>query len=202
MQKIVAIVMMIVVGGCVSIPKESVLKPTSNPTKYCVAVDFDRLREGPVSREIEPLPMDPTLVAMYRKGLRKFGIETECSNPSDSFRFTYIVKGGAKIPSFEMVMYMVSIVTLGIVPAKADMIVDMTYHHERAGRNVGSVNYLVPVTQWMSIFTIPKEISQNKEAREVYDISNYWDSIIVAKTASAILGELEIESTQSRRDAH
>jgi len=80
------------------------------------------------------------------------------------------------------------------------MVVEMTYQHQLKGEvtNKENTNYLVPVTQWISIFTIPKEISQKKEARDVYNISNYWDAIIVAKTAEIIFNELKSNNSDQK----
>ncbi|HWU43506.1 MAG TPA: hypothetical protein VN132_08710, partial [Bdellovibrio sp.] len=186
-------------AGCISIPRDQMAVP-KEIAPLCVAVEFDRFREGPVSREIEAFPMEPAVVANYRASLRKFGIETECSNPIDKFSFRYVVKGGMKIPSFDLLLYTASIFTLGIIPYKSDMVVEMTYQHQLKGEvtNKENTNYLVPVTQWISIFTIPKEISQKKEARDVYNISNYWDAIIVAKTAEIIFNELKSNNSDQK----
>lgn len=180
-------------AGCVTFPRDPVIKPAENPTQYCVRVNFERFREGPITREIEAYPLDSKAIAMYRIGLRKFGVETECANPVGSFSIRYTLTNGMKIPSFDLLWYIGSVFTAGIVPYWGEVNVNTTYSISHEGEIKSSAEYEQPIKQWFAIFYWGEEISQREEARKVYDMPNYWDTIIVAKTAEIILKEIATE---------
>ncbi|WP_413578576.1 hypothetical protein ACLVWU_08565 [Bdellovibrio sp. HCB290] len=187
MQKLLVSVLLFMVAGCVTLPRNEVIKPPPVVNTVCVEVKLNRFREGPISREIEKFPLEKGVEASYRQSLKKFGIETECGNPVTRFEFDYTIRGGMKIPSFDLLLTSVTVLTAGIIPSYSEMIVDLSYTRD----NAKSVNYLVQADQWISLFLIPKESKQQRESRNVYGVSNYWDAMIVGKTAEIILKELQ-----------
>lgn len=188
MQKIKRTIIFIFLGlsGCATFPDQPVHKPEQQFEKpICIKVDFTQKREGPVSRVVEPFDLSPKFVALYRASLRKYGIESECEGSKDKYHFTWILRGGVKIPSFEMFNLILSGMTFGIIPMKSDVVIDLSYNHEREGGEV--ISHLIPITQWISTFLIPKSISQSKQARDDFALDSYWSSIIVSNIAKIII---------------
>lgn len=190
MQKVVcAILISVTFLGCVSIPKEDLYRPNLNMGLKCVHVEFKRLREGPVTRRVEEFSINKFEEVKFRRSLKVLGLETECESPLGVFEFTYVLRGGIKLPSVELAASLLTFLSMGLFPSKSDVIVEVSYIRKDSS-NRKSINYLVAIEQWRSIFLITKEISQNKESRELYGIDNYFDSIVMAKTADLILKEI------------
>lgn len=176
--------------GCASFPTDRIFQPKSEIDYKCVHVSLKRFREGRVTSKIEDFPVTKLEELKYRKSLRAFGLETDCENPIGVFEFTYTLHGGIRLPSVDLIGALLSFFSMGIIPSKSDLVVEISYTRNGSS-NVRSATYLLGVTQWRSIFLIPKEVEQERVARNIYGVDNYLDAIVMAKTAELVFKEID-----------